>query len=139
MMKKQVGRSPSMAKAVLTGTGVAVLSAFICAAVIAKLLDSEVLRMESVGYASMIAHICSVFIGTRTAMGRAGNMGQTAAMITGGAYYLCLLLVNALFFGGSFTGLGTTLVLVALAAAAAILTAGKGRRRSGRKRYKIPG
>lgn len=137
-MKKQVGRSPSVAKAALTGTGVAIALALLCAAVVAKLLDSEVLRMESVGYASMIAHICSVFIGARTAMSRVGNMGQTVAMITGAAYYVCLLLVNALFFGGSFTGLGTTLILVVLSAAASILTAGKGRMRSGRKRYKIP-
>ena len=61
-----------------------------------------------------------------------------AALISGVAYFLCLLLVNALFFGGSYSGMAVTLILVVLAAGMAALTAGKGRGRRGPKRYKIP-
>lgn len=138
MMKTQVGQAPSMAKAILWGTGIGILWAAVCAAIIAKLLDSEVLRMESVGYGSLIAHLTAVFIGSKAAMGKAGHMPMPAAAATGVCYYLCLLLVNALFFGGYFTGMGTTLLLVVLAAGASILTAGQGRGHKRRRRYKIP-
>lgn len=138
MMKKQTGRSPSLMNAVLKGTGIAIGWTVLCAMIIAKLIDGEVMPMESVGYGSMAAHLSAVYLGALAAYKSAGHMGDAAAGITGGSYYMILLLVNALFFGGQFTGLGITLTLVVLASGAVILTAGKGRRRQGRRRYKIP-
>ena len=61
-----------------------------------------------------------------------------AAAISGAGYFVCLLLVNALFFGGSYTGLGVTLILVVLATGLSILAAGKGIGITKRRRYKIP-
>ena len=138
MIKKQTGRSPSVVNSVLKGTGMAVGWTVLCAMVIAKLIEGEMMPMESVGYGSMAAHLSAVYLGAMAAYKGAGHMGDAAAGITGGGYYLILLFINALFFGGQFTGLGITLALVVLASGAVILTAGKGRSRQRRRRYKIP-
>jgi hypothetical protein len=138
MLKHQTGRGPSSGKIILKGIGTAVSGAFLSAAILAKLVDMETIRMESIGYGVFIAHFICVFLGTKVSMTGAGKDCTAAAGLTAGAYYLILLLVNFLFFGGSLTGLGSTLALVALASVAAIMTTGKQGRGRSRKRYKIP-
>lgn len=138
MLKKQSGRAPSAGKAFARGISTATAMAFLGAAVLAKLLDMEIVMMEKTGYGIMLIHLVSVFAGTKMTLGKAGREGALAAGITGGAYYLLLLAINSLFFGGSFEGLGVTALLVVLGSAAAILTEKKGSGRKGRRRYKIP-
>ena len=138
MMKRATGTAPALTRCVMTGVLSACGWAILCAAVIAKLLDEEVITMDSLGYCAMAAHVSAVVIGALTAKSGAGHMAGAAMGIAGAGYYLCLLLVNLLFFGGRYKGLGTTLVLVVLALGAVYLTEGKGRAVAGRKRYKIP-
>lgn len=127
-----------MGKAIITGSVTAVIAAFLFAAILAKLVDMETLKMENIGYGILIAHLCAVYLGARVAMTGAGKEGTTAAGITGALYFLVLLLVNGLFFGGEFAGLGTTLLLVAAGVGLVLLT-GHGRKPGRhRKRYKIP-
>lgn len=137
MLKYQTGRSPSVGKAVLKGTLTAMVSAFVCAAVLARLVDEEALRMENIGYGILAAHVLSVFLGTWAAIGRAGKDGVPAAALTAGCYYACLLLVNGLFFGGEFTGLGVTVLLVGIGTLGSILISCRGSRGAHRRRYKI--
>ena len=138
MVKKITGRAPSFWKSAGAGVLFGALWTLACAAVLAKLLDSQILSMENVGYGSMVAVLSAVFTGATLAGKRAGHMVLQAAVISGIAYFLCLLLVNAMFFGGSYTGIGVTLILVILATSLAILAAGKGRGKRTRRRYKIP-
>ncbi len=138
MMKKRMGRAPSLGKSVVAGVVLGTIWTVVCAAIIAKLVDSEILAMENVGYGAMMAVLSAVFMGASLAGKRAGHMVVQAAAISAVAYFVCLLLVNALFFGGSYVGMGVTALLVALAAALAVLAAGKGTGRSRRMRYKIP-
>lgn len=138
MFKKLSGRAPSVAKSVAAGVALGAVWTLVCAAIIAKLVDSEILAMENVGYGSMVAVLSAVFMSASLAGKRAGHMVVQAAAISGAAYFACLLLVNALFFGGSYTGLGVTALLVALATGVAVLAAGKRGGKTRRTRYKIP-
>lgn len=138
MIKKISGRSPSLGKSVAAGVLLGTVWTLLCAVVLAKLIDSGVMPMEKVGYGSMAAVLSAVFAGASLAGRKAGHMVVQAAVISGAAYFLCLILVNAMFFGGSYSGMWVTLILVALATALAVLPAGKGSGRRGRKRYKIP-
>ena len=138
MLKQQTGRSPSVGKAILSGTSTGAAMAFLGAAVLAKLLDSEVMKMENVGYGILMIHLLAVFLGVKTTLGRAGKQESWAAAATGASYFLLLLAVNALFFQGEFTGMGVTLLLIAAATAGAVLTEGKHSGKRGRRRYKIP-
>ncbi len=138
MVKKITGRAPSLVKAVGAGVVVGAVWTLISAAIIAKLLESEVLPVENVGYGAMAAILSAVFTGAAVAGKRAGHMVIQASALSGAAYFLCLLMVNALFFGGGYAGIGVTFLLVVLATGCALLMAGKGRGRRGRTRYKIP-
>ena len=138
MMKKVTGTAPSLLRAVSSGITASCVCAILWAAVLAKLLDGEVIKMESVGYWAMAAHVTAALAGSLFAAGRAGHRRALTMGITGVGYYICLLLVNALFFGGRFTGLGVTFLLVAAAVGVGTLTAGKGSAGTRRRRYKIP-
>ena len=139
MVKKISGKATSVGGAALLGMVLGVVWTLVSAMGIAKLVDMEVLPMENVGYGSMAAVLSAVFVSASLAGRKAGHMVVQAAVMAGGAYFLCLLLVNALFFGGNFVGLGVTFLLVLIAIAAAILAAGRGRSGRHRRRYKIPG
>ena len=138
MVKTISGQAPSLLKSVMAGVLLGAAWTIACAAVIAKLVDLQMLPVEKIGYGSMVAVLSGVFAGASLAGKRAGHMVVQAAVISGVSYFVCLLLVNAMFFGGSYRGIGVTLLLVALATVAAVWTAGKGRGRSPRRRYKIP-
>lgn len=138
MLKQQTGRSPNLAKAGSVGVLTALVTGVLGTGVLAKLVDAEFMKLENLGYGILILHLLSVFLGARSAMGRGGHRANAAAGITAAGYYLCLLLVNGLFFGGNYTGLGVTLVLTLLAAVGAIGIGRKGRGRAQQKRYKIP-
>jgi hypothetical protein len=139
MVKKMMGKAPSASGAAASGLLIAILWTVVSALGIAKLVDMEMLPAEKVGYGSMLAVLSAVFVGASLAGKKAGHMVVQAAALSGGAYFLCLLLVNACFFGGSYTGIGITLLLVILATGIAIVAAGKRNGRSHRRRYKIPG
>ena len=138
MLKQKSGYRPNWIKGALKGSGTSLICAFLCAAVLARLVDAGVMKMEQVGYGVLIGHLMSVFLGTKIAMAAMGREGLYAAGAAGAAYYLALLCVNGLFFGANFTGLGVTWLLVLLGAAAAVLTGGEKRGRKRHKRYKIP-
>jgi putative membrane protein (TIGR04086 family) len=139
MVKKITGKAPSLGKSAAAGVMLGAVWTIISAMIIAKLVDMEVLPMENVGYGSMAAVLSAVFFGASLAGKKAGHMVIQASALSGGAYFLCLLLVNAMFFGGSYVGMGVTFLLVVLATALAILATGKGNGGRRRKRYKIPG
>ena len=138
MMKKISGRAPSLWKSVAAGLGLGAVWTLVSAVIIAKLVDSEVLPMENVGYGSMAAVLTAVFAGASVAGRRAGHMVLQAACLSGAAYFVCLLMVNVLFFGAQFAGMGITILLIVLATGMALMAAGKGSGRKGRRRYKIP-
>jgi hypothetical protein len=138
MVKKLTGKAPSLGGSAAAGVMLGIAWTIISAMIIAKLVDLEVLPMEKVGYGSMAAVLSAVFFGASLAGKKAGHMVVQAAALSGGAYFLCLLLVNALFFGGIYVGMGVTFLLVVSATAAAILASGKGSGRKRCKHYKIP-
>ena len=138
MVKKITGRAPALWKTVAAGLILGAAWTLSCAIVIAELVNREMLALEDVGYGSMAAILSAVFAGASLAGKRAGHMVVPAAVCAGAAYFLCLLLVNVLFFGGCYTGVGVTLILVILATGTAVLTVGRRQRKTKGVRYKIP-
>lgn len=138
MMKRQTGKAPSLVKSVVGGSAASLSAAFLGAALLAKLLDMELMQMEQTGYWILGLHLIAVFLGARKAMAGMGREGVLSAGITGGLYYLCLMGVNGMFFGGAFQGMGITLLLVIFSSVCAILTGRQGAGKKGRRRYKIP-
>ena len=138
MLRKAKGKSTTAVGAMAKGVLWAVLLTLAGAVTLGKLVDRQILQMESVGYGAMAVLGVSAWVAASSAIkGMYGNRYLNAA-IGSGVYFAVLLLVNALFFGGEYPGFWSGLAVTLLGMGTAVLTTGQGRGRASRKRYKIP-
>lgn len=133
--KKITGRATSLPAGLAIGAGCSLAATLILTALLAKLVESETLPVERVGYGIMVLLIVSAFAGAMVAFGRIKRQRVLVCIASGGIYFAMLLSVTALFFGGQYSGVGTTALLVlAGSGTAALLGLRQGR---GAKRTKI--
>ena len=138
MFRKAKGQAPSGLRVILSGVLGASVLMFAGVALTGSLLDTGRMEMDSVGYAVMaILFLCGGVSGWIPASRFPGKKYVGAISATAG-FFLLLLMVNALFFGGSYPGFWSGLISAALGNAFAQFLAGKGSRKKGRVRYKIP-
>ena len=109
------------------------------AIIIGKMMDMEIIATTAVGYGAMIVLAISAWAGAAWAVRGLGWDRILSAATGAGGYFLLLLIVNAVAFGGSYPGFWSALVITSLSAGLAVFMSGKGRGRAPRKRYKIPG
>lgn len=70
----------------------------------AYLIHKEVIKQENVGMAVFTVLLISGAVGAFTAIGLLKRMKIQMILISGGAYFLLLLSITALFFGGQYEG-----------------------------------
>jgi len=138
MFRKAKGQAPAGWSAILGG----ILGAWVLlvAGVVltGKLLDTGSMEMDSVGYVVMgILFLCGAVSGWIPAIRFPGKKYLGAVTGTAG-FFLLLLLINGLFFGGAYPGFWSGLVSTALGNVLALFLAGKGSGKKSRVRYKIP-
>lgn len=138
MLKQNTGQAPSMVKNLLGALAPAVLWTIAASLAVAWMLDRELLRMEQTGYGAMIILLVCGMILARKAGGVSGKLGLIRGFTAVLIYYLGLLLINWMFFGGNFSGFGVTAVVLLAGAAIGNFTAGNTGGRRARTRYKIP-
>ncbi len=116
--------------ALMLGAAAALAWSILCAVITAKLVESERLGFGTIGYAAMIIHLTAAILAAWIAWHRARKNRLTVCLGAGGIYYLTLLGITALFFGGIYTGMGTTALMVVAGSIIPALcgAAGKGRR-----------
>ena len=123
--RKVTGTAVSLPVGLAIGAAVSVAATVFISAIAAHLVSSELIAQENIGYCSITALVCSTLLGAWTAAGRIKRQRFVVSLLSGLVYYLILLSVTALFFGGQYQGMGVTLTVVALASIAAALTAGR--------------
>lgn len=129
--RKPTGRAATIPIGLLTGGIAALVSTFVLTAVLAKLMEGEILPEENIGYGVMIMLLVSAFLGSATACKRVKRQFLMTAALSGLCYTALLLSITALFFGGQYSGLGVTVLLVccgSLLAAMVFSRGGKGRK-----------
>jgi len=129
------GRALSLPAGIGIGalTGLAITIAGAMAA--GKLLDAEMIEMESVGYAAMVILLLSSYISSQMAWRKVKRQRAAVSLGAGGIYYLLLLAMTALFFGGRYSGMGVTALLVLAGNGSAVLLGLYGRRPGKRNSY----
>lgn len=131
--QKATGRAISMPLGLLIGSGVSMAVTLMAAAVLAKLLDSERLDWENVGYGIEIALVLASFCGAMTAFRKIKRQRLIVCAVTGILYFCMLLGLTALFFGGEYESVWLTAGLIlagsGIAAVLGLPGEGKGRRR----------
>ena len=133
--KKITGRATSLPAGLAIGAACSLAATLILTTILAKLVESETLPVEKIGYGIMALLMVSSFAGAMIAFGRIKRQRMLVCIVSGVIYFAMLMSVTALFFGGQYSAVGTTALLVlAGSGTAALLGLRQGR---GTKRTKI--
>ena len=136
--RKSNGKAVSVPAGVGIGTVTALAWTLLCAAILAKLMELEKLPETAVGYGAMVILLSASLLGALLAYGKVKSKRLQVSMLTAAAYYLSLLSMTALFFGGQYTGMGVTALLVFGGSGTAVLLGmGSGNGKKQRRYQKI--
>lgn len=119
MYQKATGRAMSMPAGVSAGMAVSLVITLVGAFVLGWLINQEALEINSIGYGAMVILLAASFLGALTAKVRIKHRYLVVCMLTGVGYYLVLLGITAMFFGGQYQGMGVTLAMVLAGSGAA--------------------
>lgn len=133
--KKVTGKSKPMAVGLTMGTAISLAVTLLGAAVMANLVLSEKLAEEAIGYGAMVILLLASTLGAWISAGLVKRRWMVVCLGAGGCYYLMLLSITALFFGGQYQGMGVTALLV-LGGCGAVGLLGLRGDKSGRKKAK---
>lgn len=115
--KKNRGRAMSIP----AGIGIALFLSMVItlagSALAAALVSSERIGEGAIGYASMLTLALAALAGAWIAVILIQRLRLQVSMIFGGCYYLFLLAMTALLFGGQYQGMGVTAIVVLAACA----------------------
>ncbi len=132
--RKPTGRATTIPIGLLTGGIVALLSTLALTALLAKLMEREILPAEKIGYGVMLMLLASAFLGSAIACKRVKRQYLLTAGLSGAVYVLLLMSITALFFGGQYSAVGVTILLVSCGSLlAAMLFSREGKGRKNRK------
>ena len=106
--RKPTGTASSIPAGIAFGVLISMIITLLGTAISAYLVHSESIRQESIGYASMAVLLVSGAVGALTAINRIKRMRLQMCLLSGACYFLVLLSVTALFFGGQYAGVGAT-------------------------------
>lgn len=134
--RKPTGTASGIPAGLASGVITAAAVTLAGAAVTAKLIDAEVLGWNASGYSVLLILILASWLGALSAAGRIKRRRLAVCAATGALYFGMLLLTTALFFGGQYSGVGQTALLVFCGSMLGVFTGYGGK--TGRNRPKIP-
>lgn len=108
------------------------------AGITAILIDREILSWEQSGYAVLIILLLASWLGASASAGKIKRQRLMICIASGAVYFSMLLLITALFFGGHYSGVGETALLIFCGSMLGVFTgyrgkSGKIRRISGKR------
>lgn len=138
-MGKTTGRTMSMPEGLAVGGGISLGITLAGTALLAILVDKQIMEMERVGYGILVMLLLGAFLGAMAAYSKIRRRRMLVCLASGAVYMGLLLAITALFFGGQYTGVGTTaLVILAGSVTAALLGLGQGRGTASKKYRRCP-
>ena len=123
---KVTGTSKSIPTGICIGAVTSLAVTLIGALLTAWLINFEKAGENVIGYSAMIILMLSSISGTYVAQAVVKRQRQIVCAAAGSAYFLSLLAINALFFGGQYQGIGATALVIAAGAGVMILMGLKG-------------
>ncbi len=135
--RKPTGRASAMPAGLATGALTAVGVTLAGAAVLAKLIEAGGIAENSSGYGIMMILLAASWLGSVVACRKIKRQLLAVCLMSGAVYFGILMLTTALFFGGRYSGVGETALLIICGSMLAVLWEFRGKRTS--KRPKIKG
>ena len=135
--KIKPGHTGGMAAALTAGVISSLLATVFGAAIIAKLVDSEIIGESGTGYGVMIILVLAAYVGAALSYRRHKSQRLIVCMAEGAIYFGILICITALFFGGKYSGVGAKGMLVLCGSTLGILPIFERNNRRKRKKIKI--
>lgn len=132
--RKVTGRAMGMPLGLAVGAGVSMGCTLVLSVLTAKVLDCQWMPESKVGYAALGILLLSTILGAEAAWGRIRRRRLLVCGASAGIYYGLLLCVTALFFGGQYTGMGVTALVIAGGCAVCILMGNRRKQGRGHKK-----
>lgn len=117
--QKVTGKTRSMPGGLAVGWIASAVVTLLGAMIVAYLLDSGKMQMSGIGYGTMIILLAGAIFGAVLAFRCIRRQRLVVCLLSGAVYFLSLLALTALFFGGQYEGIGVT-ALVILGASLAV-------------------
>lgn len=133
--RKPTGTASTIPAGLASGTLAAVAMTLAGAAVTAKLIDAEVLGWDASGYAVLLILLMASWLGAMVTAGKIKRQRLAMCLSSGLVYFGVLMLMTALFFGGRYSGVGETGLLIFCGSMLGVFTGYGGK--TGRNRQKI--
>ena len=131
--RKVTGKAMSMPAGIGLGVGISLGMTVAGAAVLALLMDREMMKTEALGYGIMIVLLLGAFVGAMVSAGVIKHRRLMVCLLQGVLYFVGLALINGLLFGGELVGVIPTVILLlggsGTAALVGLREQGSGRRR----------
>lgn len=133
--RKVTGTAAAMPVGLAIGLGVSMGVTLLGSGILAWLINREMVAQSGIGYGSLGILLASSLLGAAVSYGKIKHRRMLVCALSGAVYFVSLLCVTALFFGGQYQGMGVTgLVILAGSLCVGLLgLKGEGRRRSRRK------
>ena len=109
---KASGRALSVPAGLAIGTCISLGTTLILSVLLAKLISTETLELEKSGYGILLILLFTSVIGAKSTCMMIKRRKLMSCVIAGLLYWLGLLTITALFFGGQYSGVGTTGVII---------------------------
>lgn len=133
--KKVTGKAMSMTVGFATGLAASLTLTLIGTAIVANMILSEKIGESAIGYGAIAILLAASAVGAWLAALLIKRRWMLVCLGAGGIYYLTLLGITAMFFGGQYQGMGVT-ALVVIGGCGAVGLLGLKGERSGNKRRK---
>ncbi len=129
VLKRKTGMP--MAGAIGIGTGISFLITLAGAAILAAMIEQGTVAQNGIGAGAMVILVVGAALGALVANLLCPGKRLAVCGLTALGYYLSLLAMTALIFGGQYEGMGVTALMILLGAALTLLPAlmGKGRKK----------
>lgn len=131
------GKASSTAAGLAWGGVTSLISTVVLTAVLAWLIVGEKLQHSRMGYGIMAILTVSAFLGAKTASAKIQRRRLLVCAGAGAVYFGMLLAVTALFFGGQYSGVRETCLMILCGCALAFLLKKPARNGSGASKIKI--
>ena len=133
--RRVTGKASTIPGGVAIGSVISMGLTAVLSGIVAKLADQGILPEQGIGYSALVILMLSSATGSFVAARMIKRQRLLVCLLAGAVYYLLLLGLTALFFGGQYTGMGVT-ALAVLAGSGTVCLLGMGQGR-GRK-HRIP-
>ncbi len=135
--RKPTGRASAIPAGLAFGGAVSGAITILGALLTAKLMDAQVLQWHQSGYAVLLILLISAWAGAVMAAGKIKRQRFVVCLGAGCVYFLMLMITTALFFGGQYSGVGETGLLILCGCVLGIFTGFQGKSRRKHRKTRI--